>query len=737
MSLVKWFRKNNSKIMAIVVIVLMIGFIGGSALTYLLQGSRGLNDAVATIAGKKITHNDLMQARQELELLRMLRADDLLRAQDLLGVFLAELLFSADRGGSPDLIGNVKAAIRRNLYTISDKQINDLYRRNVPPHVYWCCLKAEVRRAGIGVQKNEVGAILGSAIPQLFNGQSYSQLIGPIIDKQRIPEEEILATVGRLLSVLQYGQIMCSNEGLTAQQILYEASVQQESIDVGYVEFDAEVFADANGPAPGEEELKKHFDKYKTFFPGDITDDNPHGFGYKQPDLVSLEYIAVKLDDVRRIVAPPTQDEIGDYYSRHKEQLFTEQVPSDPNDPNSPTTEQVRSYAEVAGPISKQLLADKINSKADGILQEARTLTEVNQQEESPTGKPKPLEQLKEKAVKYEDVAKKLSDKYQIKVYVGRTGRLNALDVQMDEYIGSIFLRGYGPTPIGLSQAAFAVDPLGVSELGPFDVSKPRLYENIGPLKDPYGAGSIMAIVRVVDARKAEVPENIDLTYSTRSVHLDPNDQGAEKEVYSVKEKVVEDLKKLKALGATKTKAEEFVNLVAMDGWDKAIGVFEKLYGQAARRDPNDPNAFRLQNQVGLRRVSLETLETLAVQSQGQPAMKLRLNEIERDRLFIDKLYSLVPPDSNTVEALPVVMEYKPDLKYLVIKNISVNRLWKERFEQMKTASIFREGHAQSQSLAAVFFNPANVLKRVNFKLLETRDQATDANEPGQAEAGS
>ena len=55
----------------------------------------------------------------------------------------------------------------------------------------------------------------------------------------------------------------------------------------------------------------------------------------------------------------------------------------------------------------------------------------------------------------------------------------------------------------------------------------------------------------------------------------------------------------------------------------------------------------------------------------------------------------------------------------------------------MKTASIFREGHAQSQSLAAVFFNPANGLKRVNFKLLETRDQATDANEPGQAEAGS
>ena len=37
MSLMKWFRKNNNKIMAIVVIVIMFGFIGG---TYIQQLSR-------------------------------------------------------------------------------------------------------------------------------------------------------------------------------------------------------------------------------------------------------------------------------------------------------------------------------------------------------------------------------------------------------------------------------------------------------------------------------------------------------------------------------------------------------------------------------------------------------------------------------------------------------------------------------------------------------------------------
>jgi len=736
MSLVKWFRKNNSKIMAVVVIVLMIGFIGGSALTYLLQGSQGLKNTVATITGKKITNNDLVQARRELELLRMLRADDLLRAQGLQGVFLAELLFSAERGGSPELINRVKQTIRQNLYPISDKQINDLYRRTVPPNVYWCCLKEEVRRAGIGMRNSEVGAILGSAIPQLFGGATYSDFIGSIITNQRIPEDQVLSTVGQLLSVLQYGQIMCSTEALTAKQALHAASIEQESLDVEYVEFNADVFIDPNQPEPGDEELKAHFDTYKTFFPGDISDENPCGFGYKLPDRVRLGYIAVKLDDVQQIVAAPTQDEIGDYYNRNKKTLFTEQVLSDPNDPNSPTVDRVKSYAEVSASISKQLLTDKTNSKADGILQEVRTMTEANLQEAQIDASAATSEQLKEKAGNYEAIAAKLSEKYKIKVYAGKTGLLNALDIQMDEHLGSIFLRGYGQTPVGLSQAVFAVEELGVSELGPFDVGRPRMYENIGPLKNPYNIGDIMAIVRIVEAHKAAPPESIDVTYSTHSVRLDPNESESDEDIYSVKEKVVEDFKRLSVMEATKTKAEEFMNLVEMEDWDKALNVFEKLYGPHAKKEENDPNTFRVQHEIGLRRMSQNLMETLLLQNQGRPAVELSLKDAEKNKQFIDKLFSLVPADSNTVEELPVLMEHKPDLKVLVVKDISIKRIWKEQYDQMKTMSIFRQENAQSQSLAAVHFNPANILKRVNFKIVETKQETADVNEPEQSEAG-
>ena len=74
-------------------------------------------------------------------------------------------------------------------------------------------------------------------------------------------------------------------------------------------------------------------------------------------------------------------------------------------------------------------------------------------------------------------------------------------------------------------------------------------------------------------------------------------------------------------------------------------------------------------------------------------------------------------------------------MKVYVFKDISIKRMWKEQYEQMKTMSIFRQENAQSQSLAAVHFNPANVLKRVNFELIETKQETADANEPGQPAA--
>jgi len=722
--------------MAIVVIVLMIAFIGGSALNYLLRPRQALGRQAVAYFGdnKKITSYDLALARQELEVLMLLRADDLLRSQDLTGVLLAELLFSESRAQA-QLFNRIKQIIRANQYRISDKQITDIYRRSLPSNVYWLLLKNEVQLAGIRITNDDAGQLLARVIPQLFDGQTYSQLMAQLVNRYGIPEAQIWATFGKLLAVFQYAHLICETCNVTGSQLIHMAGFENETIDVEFVKFDSDVFCDwslvTRDPcderrATSDEELLEHFNKYKNFFAGEVSEENPYGFGYKLPDRVQLEYIAVKLDDISPAVPPPTSQETEEYYQKHTEQ-FTESIPQDPNDPNSPSIKRTRSYAEVASIISRQLLKDKINSKAENILQEAGTLTEAGLQNIEPENVS--AEQLKDKAGDYQAAAKELAKKHKIKIYAGQTGLLSAADMEQDEHLRRLYVLSRERDPVRLTQVVFSMDELAAvpaADRGPLDVPKPKVHENIGPVKDILG--KIMLVVRVTKAEKASEPQSIDSILDTRSLMLvDEQASSIEKPVSrTVKEKVAQDLKKLAAIrqGLIKSKAQEFIDLVAKEGWQAAVDKFNQLYRHEGQ-GTSEPNVFRLENSTNLQRISGKTLATLAVQSEGNPGQRLYVRQAQKwltageakiESRFIEQLYSLLPPDSNTVDSLPVVMEFKPNMSFYVIKSISVKRLEQQEYEKIKARQLFTEDHIQSQSLAPVHFNPENILKRMNFR---------------------
>ena len=736
MNLVKWFRKNKTKALAIVTVVLMIAFIGGSALTNLLSSRRALGRRAVAYFGdnKKITENDLKLAYVELEILRLLRAGDVLRSQDLKGILLAELLFSEDRASAP-LINRLKQIIRANQYRISDKQIIDIYRRSMPSNIYWYCLEKEAQLAGIRIANDEAGQLLARAIPQLFNGQTYSQRMSQLVNQHGIPEAQILATFGKLLAVFQYAQLICSTEDVTSSQVMHIAGFENETIDVEFVKFDSAIFAETDEKLR-EEEMLEHFNKYKNFFAGDVSEENPYGFGYKLPNRIQLEYIAVKLDDISSLVSPPTSQETEEYYQKHTEQ-FTESVPQDPNDPNSPSIERTRSYAEVASFISRQLLKDKINSKAENILQQARTITEAGLQDIEPENvsaePPALVFDKKTRGGDYQAAAQELAKKHNIKIYVGQTGLLSAADMEQDEYLRRLYILSRGRDPVRLTQVVFSIEQLQAdtpTSVELIDVQKPKMYENIGLVRDYLG--EIMTVVRVTKAEKASEPETLDLSYSKRAFRLDadpslvtpdPND-----DIYSVKEKVTQDLKKLAAIqqGLVRSKAEEFIDLVAKDGWNSALDKFNELYGHEVR-ETSDPNVFKLENLTNLQRISSKQLGTLAAQSAGNLTARLFVNKAKVNRQFIDQLYLLLPPDSNTVDSLPVVMEFKPNLSFYVIKSISVKRLGQQEYEKIKGRKLLTEDHIQTQSLVPVHFNPENILKRMNFRPAGKEQKQTES----------
>ena len=248
----------------------------------------------------------------------------------------------------------------------------------------------------------------------------------------------------------------------------------------------------------------------------------------------------------------------------------------------------------------------------------------------------------------------------------------------------------------------------------------------------------MIALVRVVQAIKATEPNNVDYTFSIKPVVFDPNAEQEKEDVYSVKEKVIEDLKKLAALKTAKTRAEEFIGMVSNGDWEGAVDKFNEMYGKETLSDPNDPNSpvtktFQVEDFPGMRVISKEKLDALTALNEGNPGSQYFANERLKSSSLVKELYSLIPADSNSVKNLPMIMEFKPDMTYFCIKNLTIKRLSKEDYDKIKTRRLFTEDNIQSQNLSVVHFNPENILKRMNFKLVNAKE--SKPTEPVQSEA--
>ena len=741
MNFVKWMRKNNTKIMAVVVIVLMVGFVGGSSLTYLLSGSGGAKRTVAYYGEKqKITPMDRSIAGQELDLLAAIRADDVLRSQDLRGLLLGELLFAQNRNAAAAL-AYARQTIQQRQYRISEKQLADMYRsRTVPSDIYWLLLREEAAKAGIHVRTEDVGQLLAQIVPQLFEGRTYGEMMASWVNHYNVPEETILATFGKLLAVLQYAQIISSMENVTAAQIRHMAVDQGEVMDVELVQFEASNFADKSQTLVGDAILKQ-FNRYKSYFPGEISEANPFGFGYRLPDRVQLDYVAVKLDDVASIIKPPTQEEAEQYYQQNRERQFTEEVPADPNDPNSPMIPQSKSYVEVAQTIMDQLRQQRITTKAEQILQEARNLADADLQAAGADGNVPSVEQRAQMAVDYVKIAQDLGQKHDITLYSGRTGLLSAVDVQGGEYLRRMALTGYGRNPVPLTQVLFSTDAFGEDATTLFSMPRAELYISIGPARDPMGAvgpdlsGQIMLLTRVIRAEPEAVPQDLEVAYSTETIRLgEASDEDAK--TFSVQEEVTKDLRMLAAWDTTRSRAEEFMALATKEGWDSAVAQFNQLYGQQAKEKPDDPNVFAVNRLNGVQRISKADLQVLAAQVANNPAQKTIMNSAQLQGRFVDRLLTLVP-QGGQASGLPTTVEFKPNRSFYVLKSLSRDEINQQEFRQMKGMLLGREETSQAQSLAVVHLNPENILKRMNFRPAEPTDQPAEEQSDQKSEEAS
>ncbi len=717
MSLIRWFRRNKKRMMVTVVVVIMFGFVGGSYLQKLARRDSGGDpgEVIAYSGDIKITRKDMILANQEMEVLSVLGAEQLLKSirlpmtssYDLRPLILCQILFGQQKD-SPDLDRFIKQTVRTNRYAISESQINEISAAPLPGHVYWLLLNTETEQAGLQFEDNYVGKTLGNVIPKI-TGAGYSEVISQVVSRYGVSEDRILEVFGKLLAVLEYAKSSCSNQSLTLPQLRVDVSLRGQTIDAELVGFKSDIFA-KEAAEPTEQQLSEQFEKYKKYYPESISEQNPYGFGYKLPEMAVVEYIAVKLEDVAAVIEPPTHQQAEDYYQRYAER-FIRQVPSDPQDPNSPPIEQRISYAEVADIIIEQLGQERTNSKAEKILSQAREIVEKPFEELEKDPLQLSSQELAALSGDYVSTAQQLSDDYGIKVYAGRTGLLSAVDMQVDETISTLYLTGLGYNPIRLTKVIFAVDELGTSQLGPFDFPKPKMYQNIGPARD--AIGQIMTLVRIVEADKGGEPNSIDYSFSKKTFDLG---QESEEAVYSAKEFVTEDLKRLAVLDTTRKKAEQFLSQVEKLGWDEALEEVNKRYSL------QDTDSFRIEKLTGFSRRSAEDLRTAAVMNAASPEARFMVNQDKKQQNLAEHLYGLVAADANTIEGLPIVTELKANMSFLCIKDIKVRRVELSEYQRIKPVLAYNTDSINSQMLTPVHFNPDNIVKRMNFRWLDEKE---------------
>jgi len=575
-------------------------------------------------------------------------------------------------------------------------------------------------------------------IPRIFQGRAYSQIISAIEKQDRLSEKQVLEAFADMSSIVNYCGMVCLTEDITIPQIIYQTNIHRETLDVNYVVFEASTFKDESFK-PEANKIAEQFAKFKGYFAGEPDKDNPYCFGYKLPERVCLEYIAVRLDDVAATIKPLTQQETEDYYQQHSSQPpIAYRDYSDPNDPNSELVIKIHSYAEVASQISKRLYQERVDSKAEKILADAKSLTEIDLPEMDTEKGKLTDEQFSKAAVDYAKVAAELTEKHKVQVYAGRTGLLSVSDIQSDKNLSSLYTGGAGVAEASLVRVLFAIEQLKVSELGPMDIKAPRLYENIGPLRDAQEMsaegykGKNMMLVRVVVAEKAAEPKSVDERIDRHSIQFE-QDGSARADSNTIRELVTDDLKLLAAMDKTKTKAQEFVTLTTTAGWKAAIERFNTLYGKNvgdSNTIPVKDRTFALNKRSGLRRIDTQKIEKIRIRSQGNPMARIILDRTIREGSLMDKVFALIPQDSNTLAKQGEIMEFKPGMCYYCLESATIHRLYHEVYDVTKASEVVRDEYADSQALAISHYSPKNIVTRMKYVQKEQQDVNVPKAEP-------
>lgn len=116
--------------------------------------------------------------------------------------------------------------------------------------------------------------------------------------------------------------------------------------------------------------------------------------------------------------------------------------------------------------------------------------------------------------------------------------------------------------------------------------------------------------------------------------------------------------------------------------------------------------------------------------NENNAVSRLIMLAVELETMFLEQLCSLVPAEVSSISEPNEPIEFKSATSYFCIKDLRINRVWKEGFESTKPLEARKLDKVQAQSLSIVHFDPNNIERRMGFRWAVQEADETDANEP-------
>ena len=698
MNFVKWIRKNQRKLITVFVVVIMVAFVGGQAFTTLMKGlGKGGNAAVYLYYdNEKIAGNDIMRAQKKLNILADLGAptilDNFFRAP-----LLTHILFP-NAVSSVQLSDSLKQSIMRGQLNCSLEDIDEFFKQSSGrSELFWILLDAEAKKTGCVISNKQAKEMLKIFLPQLSQGRADAKMIiDSIISRHTAPEEKIFRTFSDLIGITTYAQMITGSGDVTTDQVKALIARSSRQLSGQFVKISAVNFAKEQAQ-PTEEQLYQQFAKFKKYSPGQIGTDNPYGFGYTFPHRAQLEYLFIERSDVENTVDEPTHQQMENYY-RLNSSKYTYEEKIDQNDSESESVTHTRSYNEVSETIKRTIKSEKTQIKADMIINEAIEIIDsrlATLDFENATN-----EQVAAAAGSYSEASRKINSTYKIPVYSNKTGLLGAADIANDTNLTRLSLQGQSGIPVSIGKVIFAVD--GTTTLSRFEIPTPRMFENIGPIRDSYG--SIIGIIRIIKTEKEFEPSDFSLTYDNTGVELK---ESPARTTYSIREQTTEDIKTQRAMETAAEKAEEFSKTVAQKGWDDATGEYNRN---------NPTSTVRIENISNKREISQKELNIFEMLIKNDPSLNANIQNVIIDNELFARLSAIIPAGETEAKNTMKIVKFQPGKCCYIVKDVNVTPVTAEDYLTAKNQTTFQVESISSQSLGVIHYLPGNILKRTSFR---------------------